>query len=245
MASSGVWSCADFLGPSDGTSDTKVGAVWSFGIPKKTAALQFSYLWLVKKLSFCQWQGVAGQERGGWCWVWMLSWLCCFDSTKNAYGFLFPCLLLGCFYRKILMDWIFNVPCEVFDVLLAGTWYLRPSILVEGMTLTNGKFVKSRIFDLSGTFVSRLLWKNWRRFSSSDLVHCHSSQHWIQKRWDFFVSLLLWQALKSANKARELYQKAQYRRFPRATCGKNGRTNGRKQWYAEQKTEKPRNGQID
>ena len=62
-----------FLEPSDGTSDTKVGAVWSFGILKKVQHhLAFCYLWLVKKWSFCQWQGVAGQERGGWCWVWML-----------------------------------------------------------------------------------------------------------------------------------------------------------------------------
>lgn len=116
----GVWSCARFFwGPSGwylwykGRSCLKL---WNHFI--------FSYLWLVKKWSFCQWQGVAGQERGGWCWVWMLSWLCCFDSTKSAYGFLFACLLVGNFYRKIPsgLNFVFlPVRCLMFSLLARGT----------------------------------------------------------------------------------------------------------------------------
>lgn len=124
VASSGVWSCADFLGPSDGTSDTKVEAVWSFGILKKSAALQFSYLWLVKKLSFCQWQGVAGQERGGWCWVWMLKMTLLLWFYQKCV-WIFVCLsLVGNFYRKIPsgLNFVFlPVRCLMFSLLARGT----------------------------------------------------------------------------------------------------------------------------
>ena len=145
--------CWFFWSQVDGTSDTKVEAVWSFGIASLFATCDWLKNWVSVNGKELQDKKEEGDAECG-----CLKWLCCFDSTKNAYGFLFACLLVGNFYRKI-PQWIeFCVsPCEVFDVLLAGTWYLRPSILVEGKALTSGKFVKSRIFDLSGTFGSRLL----------------------------------------------------------------------------------------